>query len=132
MKLIDWKILDQTSKIIEKYYSLMKPEDVEKLQELFDSRSDDKFKYKGYGRIIVQKKEDIEKVKEIIKEMDGFEFDYLPSDLIGVVEENDLVYNGKFDIDCKKLVKICREKGINVLIRSVTGEEYNNTFGIGF
>lgn len=58
------------------------------------------FDYKGYGKIFVEKESDIEKVKEIIKEMDDFEYSYLPSNLIGVFEKVDIIelaYVGKFD-----------------------------------
>jgi hypothetical protein len=58
-----------------------------------------KFSHKGYGRLFVENKEDIAKVKEIIKEMDDFEYAYLPSDLITVFSDENMqsVYTHKFD-----------------------------------
>lgn len=45
------------------------------------------FDYKGYGRIFVEKEKDIQKVKDKIKELDDFEYEYLPDDLIRVCVE---------------------------------------------
>lgn len=59
-----------------------------------------KFPHKKYGRIYVEKETDILVLKGIILGMDGFEFDYLPRDLIGVFEGGNLCVNryvGKFD-----------------------------------
>jgi hypothetical protein len=59
-----------------------------------------KFPYKKYGRIYVEKETDILVLKGIILGMDGFEFDYLPHNLIGVFENGNLCSNkyvGKFD-----------------------------------
>ena len=58
-----------------------------------------KFPHKGYGRFFVENEEDIAKVKEIIKEMDDFEYAYLPEDLITVFSDENMqsVYTHKFD-----------------------------------
>jgi hypothetical protein len=58
-----------------------------------------KFPHKGYGRFFVESKEDITKVKEIIREMDAFEYSYLPDDLITVFSDENMqsVYTHKFD-----------------------------------
>ena len=58
-----------------------------------------KFPHKGYGRLFVENKEDIVKVKEIIKEMDDWEYAYLPDDLITVFSDENMksVYTHKFD-----------------------------------
>lgn len=58
-----------------------------------------KFPHKGYGRIFVEKAEDIQKLKEIIKEMDDFEYSYLPDDLITVFCDENMrsKYTHKFD-----------------------------------
>ena len=56
------------------------------------------FTHKGYGRIFVRSEEDIEKVKNKIKEIDEFEFSYLPTRFIATLSEYPaLVYIGKFD-----------------------------------
>ena len=41
--------------------------------------------HKGYGRIYVDNQEDIQKVKDIIKELDEFEFGYLPTEYLGKI-----------------------------------------------
>jgi hypothetical protein len=74
---------------------------------------------KSYGKIYVAKQEDIEKVKEIIKEMDQYEYDYLPNDLIGVFEGHDgstsLTYTHKFDgLNMNELMVKCWNQGIHV------------------
>ena len=66
------------------------------------------FTRKQYGRIFVQKVEDIAKVEDIIFEVDSFEYDYLPEDLICVFDVNEtLVCVGKFEIDINKLMLAC-------------------------
>ena len=53
---------------------------------------------KGYATLYVKKEEDIQKVKDIIKEMDEFEFDYMPDTFIQVWNGEDKpCYTGKFD-----------------------------------
>lgn len=77
------------------------------------------FSRKDYGRILVQKEEDIEKVKDIIKEMDEFEYEYMPKDFIGVFEKDNIetVYTGKFDdLDLMELQIRCWEKNIPIMI----------------
>lgn len=73
------------------------------------------FERKGYGRIFVQKEEDIQKVKDIIKEMDEFEYEYLPENLIAVFSPENMgaVYTHKFDgLDTNELTRKCWESGI--------------------
>ena len=73
------------------------------------------FGRKDYGRIFVQKEEDIQKVKDIIKEMDEFEYEYLPEKLIAVFspENMEAVYTHKFDaLDTNELTRKCWERGI--------------------
>ena len=87
-----------------------------------------KFDRKAYGRIFVQKEEDIEKVKSIIKEMDEFEFGYLPEDFITVFSEKNMKakYTHKFcDLDTQELTKRCWERGIYMFCwyGKVTGYE---------
>jgi hypothetical protein len=58
-----------------------------------------KFPHKNYGRIFVENKEDINALHQIIKEMDDFEYSYLPDDLIAVFSDENMrsVYTHKFD-----------------------------------
>lgn len=73
---------------------------------------------KGYARVYVDTVENIEKVKEIIKEIDEFEFDYLPKDLIAVYTEYPkLCYTHKFDgLDINKLTANCWAVGIKIWV----------------
>ena len=75
-----------------------------------------KFPHKGYGRIYVEKEEDIQKVKDIIKEMDEFEFEYLPKDLITVFKDKIVTtFTGKFDdLDISILMEKCWQQGIKM------------------
>jgi len=70
--------------------------------------------HKGYGRIYVEQEEDIKKVKDIIKNMDEFEADYLPKDLIGVFDgKKQMTYTHKFDdLDVNNLIIECWNQGI--------------------
>jgi len=65
---------------------------------------------KHEARIYTDKLENI----EIIKEIDNFEYEYLPHNLIAVFKGKiDYVYNGKFyDIDMDEVMKRCWEEGI--------------------
>jgi DNA polymerase elongation subunit (family B) len=74
------------------------------------------FPRKGLGRIYVTKEEDIEKVNEIIKEMDEFEWEYLPDRFIAVFDEHlPAIYTHKFDsIDIDKLTARCWGRGIPI------------------
>lgn len=68
-----------------------------------------KFPRKGYGRLFVEKESDIAALKNLIKEIDEFEYDYLPDDLITVFSEENLrsVYTHKFD-DINMTEVMCR------------------------
>ena len=85
---------------------------------------------KGYGRILVQKEEDIQKVKDIIKEMDDFEYDYLPDDMIAVFKTNDVktVYTLNFDsLDLNELQIRCWEQNIPIMIiKGLIETDYGN------
>ena len=75
-----------------------------------------KFPHKGYGRLFVETKEDIARVKEIIKEIDDFEYAYLPEDLITVFSEDNMrsVYTHKFsDLNMTEVMYRAWAKGIN-------------------
>ena len=75
-----------------------------------------KFPHKGYGRIYVDKQEDIQSVKDIIKEMDEFEYEYLPDDLIAVFEAKIVTtYTHKFDdLDISAFMEKCWQQGIKM------------------
>ena len=71
---------------------------------------------KGYGRFFVEKEEDIEKIKQIIQELDEYEFEYLPENLITVFdpENYESVYTHKFcDLDMGRVLKVAWERGIH-------------------
>lgn len=74
--------------------------------------------HKGYARIYVPTVEDVQKVKDVIKEIDEFEFDYLPNDLIAPFSEYPaLAYTHKFsDMDMNKLTAICWSRGIHIFV----------------
>lgn len=85
------------------------------------------FNRKGYGRIFVDKAENIPRVREIIREMDEYEYSYLPDDLITVYDPStykvynegshstaSTVYNHKFDsLDLGELMFRCWNEGIH-------------------
>ena len=78
---------------------------------------------KGKSRCFVTLRHHIKEVEQIIKEIDQDEFEqYYPGeDWITVwnsTGDNDLIYNGKFDIDIEFLTEKCKEKGIDILVQS--------------
>lgn len=77
------------------------------------------FDRKGYGRIFVEKQDDIQKIKDIIKEIDEYEYDYLPDKLISVFSEEEYrsVYTHKFcDMDMGAVLKIAWQRGIHCFV----------------
>ena len=99
------------------------------------------FPTKGYGRIFCKNMNDITKVKEIIKEIDEYEYQYLPEDLITIFpipkEENGeksiylkAVYTHKFnDLDLNELQARCFIKGIPIFCYIVSSSyNYNDEF----
>lgn len=85
-----------------------------------------RFSRKSYGAIFTDKEENIEKIRQIIKELDEFEFEYLPSEMVKVFEPRivsgevdtyaslDLCYTHKFDsLELNSLVLICWSRGIH-------------------
>ena len=77
------------------------------------------FARKGYGRIFVEKEEDIDKLKEVIKEIDEYEYDYLPEKLITVFSEENYesTYVHKFcDLDMGKVLKEAWSRGIHCFV----------------
>ena len=94
--------------------------------------------YKGMSRCFVKNKNDVERVTDIIRQMDEFEFNYLPENWVTVTEFDfpmgvnfveyvlgkfdDVVYNGKFDINIDNLIQISKDFGIEVLIMTTVHE----------
>jgi hypothetical protein len=80
---------------------------------------------KTYGRIYVAKPEDVQVVKDTIKEVDGFEYEYMPEDVVAVFGTDDeLVYLHKFEIDANALAKACMEKGVWIWIVDGVRDSY--------
>lgn len=68
---------------------------------------------KTWGRIYVAKPEHVQIVEETIKEVDEFEYDYMPKGVVTVWgADNELIYLHKFEIDANALAKACMEKGV--------------------
>lgn len=76
------------------------------------------FTKKSYGAIYVNCPSDIDRVKEIIKEMDNYEFDYLPHDLIKpFTSYPEVCYTHKFcDMDMDALTATCWSRGILIWV----------------
>lgn len=77
---------------------------------------------KGNSRCFVFSYEDIQKVYDTIKEIDEFEFEYIPEDWVTIWDgkgyDSSMVYNGKFDIDVPRLIDECGKKGVGIIIKS--------------
>ena len=73
---------------------------------------------KGFGRIYVDKVENVETVRLIIKELDEFEYSYLPNNLIAPFSHYpNLVYTQKFDGLCmNRLTAECWKRGIHIWV----------------
>ena len=73
---------------------------------------------KDYAAIYVNNLIDIQKVRDIIQEMDEFEFEYLPDELIKPFSEYPSVsYTYKFyDLDMDALTAICWSRGIFIWV----------------
>jgi hypothetical protein len=89
-----------------------------------------KFTRKGYGRIYCRNDGDTTAVMKIIKEMDQYEFEYLPNNLIvPFTEYPKVVYIGKFDdLDLDELTDKCWNKGIYIWIFDSGYNEYPDKF----
>ena len=87
-----------------------------------------KFLSKTYGKIFVEKPKDIKKVRDEIREMDAFEYDYLPDGMISVMPEAgslQLCYTSKFDaLDLDMLTIRLWRKGIKILIISDDSSDF--------
>jgi len=82
--------------------------------------------HKGYGRIYCESADDIPKVEAIIKEMDEFEFGYLPPTLVAeFTEYPNVVYTHKFsDMDMDALTATCWKRGIKIWVFDAGHQEY--------
>jgi len=71
---------------------------------------------KGFGRIYVEHAADVDRVKTIIKELDEFEWEYLPKELVAPISEYPHVtYTYKFDALCmNRLTMECWKRGIKI------------------
>lgn len=74
------------------------------------------FLRKGQGRLYTNSKESVDRIKNIIREMDEFEYKYMPDNLIAVFEGKiEHIYTGKFDdLDLDELLKRCWNEGIYI------------------
>lgn len=80
--------------------------------------------YKGWSRANVKTLDDATKAKAILREMDDFEFGYMPNDWFGIGNSYHLVPTGKFDPDLDRFRKACAEAGIDIFFRSATDAQY--------
>jgi hypothetical protein len=79
------------------------------------------FVKKSYGRIFVRSTDEIERVSQIIKQLDEFEWGYLPDHFIAVWPGKiEVTYGHKFEIDIDQLTEACWNAGIHVFC--VTGK----------
>ena len=81
---------------------------------------------KGYARIYVADPEKVERVKEIIRELDEFEYDYLPGDLVAPWSEYPkLCHTHKFDGLCMNLLtRTCWDEGVFIWVCDNGFEEF--------
>lgn len=81
------------------------------------------FTKKTYGRIWVREEADVARVRDLIKDLDEFEFEYLPNDFVAVWPENprkaELVYGHKFELRTDLLEYECWRRGIQIYL--ITG-----------
>lgn len=92
-----------------------------KVQVTIDLKSVDRLHQKAKGRIFVRHKEHVQQVAEILKQIDEFEYNYLPDNFIAVYNEggpNHLIYTHKFDPNILTLEKACLDKGIKIVVYS--------------
>lgn len=69
---------------------------------------------KGWSRLYVRNQDDVDRVVEIVRELDSFEFDYMPEGWVAAFDEfPNVVYTGKFGGLCMtRLVATCWSRGI--------------------
>ncbi len=73
---------------------------------------------KGYARIYVDTLENVGIVELIIKELDEFEYGYLPQGMVAPFSEYPkLAYTHKFDgLDMNRLTAVCWKRGIHIWV----------------
>ena len=88
-----------------------------------------KFSHKGWGRIYVSDELKIARVKQIIREMDNFECEYLPKDMIAPFSEYPIIcYTHKFDaLNLDTLTARCWKEGIYIFCVDNGKNEYLDT-----
>lgn len=74
--------------------------------------------HKGYGRIYCETADDVPKVQAVVKELDEYEFGYMPKDLVTTFAEYpSVIYNGKFsDMDMDTLTAVCWSRGLRIWV----------------
>ena len=74
--------------------------------------------HKGYGRIYCETADDAPKVEAIVKELDEYEFGYMPEGLVtAFTDYPSVIYNGKFsDLDMDTLTAVCWNRGIRIWV----------------
>ena len=82
------------------------------------------FTYKGYGRIYTNP-ENIQEVENIIKELNEFEWDYYPKNLVASWEVYPWVVGvGKFELDENLFKESCKAKNIPVFVFDSQFEQF--------
>ena len=82
------------------------------------------FSYKGYGRIYTNP-ENIQEVENIIKELDEFEWDYYPGNLVASWDAYpSVVWIGKFELDEYLFNQSCKAKNIPVFVFDSGDEQF--------
>lgn len=111
--------------LFEKYKNDMKKEDQKKFLNILHSFSINNLHHKGFGRILTT---EVARVKQILKEIDEFEYEYLPDGYVANLETNQMIYTGKFDPNIALLKEKAAEEGILIYIVSEEQEEpsYHN------
>lgn len=84
------------------------------------------FTHKGYGRIYCETPDDVQRVHAVIKEMDGYEFGYMPTELVAPFSDYPrVVYVHKFsDLDMDAVTATCWSRGIRVWVFDSGRTEY--------
>ena len=82
------------------------------------------FSYKGYGRIYTNP-ENIQEVENIIKELNEFEWDYYPGNLVASWDAYpSVVWIGKFELDEYLFNQSCKARNIPVFVFDSEDEQF--------
>jgi hypothetical protein len=89
-------------------------------------KTPDKFTYKGYGRIYVERREDISRVYGIMCQLDPYETEeYFPDSLITTADEYPrVVHTGKFELNLKELKEACEAANVPIVIFDAGYDEW--------